>query len=155
MTRKLKTVSIQGRQYITVSERILGFHDTYKNGSISTELVSDKEGIVVIKATVTPDTDKPNRFFTGYSQADKTQGMVNKTSHIENCETSAVGRALGFLGIGIIDAVASVDELAKAGVPTKTQYVAPKSSGPVYYNRPEKAQPKPDLPLTENGAPKF
>ena len=40
--------------------------------------------------------------------------FINKTSYIENCETSAVGRALGFLGIGIDGSVASADEVKTA-----------------------------------------
>ena len=51
---------------------------------------------------------------TGYAQEEKTTSFVNETSFVENCETSAVGRALGFLGIGIKDSIASADELVVA-----------------------------------------
>jgi|TARA_A100001011_G_scaffold374060_1_gene434149 hypothetical protein len=51
---------------------------------------------------------------TGYAQEEKATGFVNETSFVENCETSAVGRALGFLGIGIKDSIASADELVVA-----------------------------------------
>jgi hypothetical protein len=67
-------------------------------------------------AKVTPDTSKPERYFTGHSQADEKQGMVYKTAALENCETSAVGRALAMMGIGVIDSIASVDEMKKANV---------------------------------------
>jgi len=51
---------------------------------------------------------------SGYAQEEKATGFVNETSFVENCETSAVGRALGFLGIGIKDSIASADELVVA-----------------------------------------
>ena len=51
---------------------------------------------------------------TGYAQEEKTTSFVNETSFVENCETSAVGRALGFLGLGIKDSMASADELVVA-----------------------------------------
>ena len=40
--------------------------------------------------------------------------MVNKTAALENASTSAVGRALGYMGIGVIESIASADEMAKA-----------------------------------------
>ena len=111
---KAGAINIKGKEYILVSQRILFFNDQYKNGYIQTRLVSKPEDdMVVIQAVVVPDVDKPGRSFTGYSQATWGDGYINKTSAIENCETSAVGRALGFMGIGIIDSVASADEVNK------------------------------------------
>lgn len=115
MKLKDKAISIKGNAYVLVSDRVLHFNENYPNGSISTELVSDATAdMVVVKATVLPDCDAPQRMFTGYSQATWGDGMVNKTAALENCETSAVGRALGFMGIGVIDSVASADEMNKA-----------------------------------------
>ena len=51
---------------------------------------------------------------TGHAQEDKASSNINKTSYVENCETSAVGRALGFLGIGIETSIATADEVAMA-----------------------------------------
>ena len=59
-------------------------------------------------------TKEGNIVSTGYAQEEKTTSFVNETSFVENCETSAVGRALGFLGIGIKDSIASADELVVA-----------------------------------------
>jgi hypothetical protein len=70
--------------------------------------------MVVMKATITPDVDNPTRIFTGFSQATWGDGYINKTAAMENCETSAVGRALGMMGIGVIDSIASADEYNKA-----------------------------------------
>ena len=91
------------------------FNEEYTNGSITTELVSptDSEQIV-IKAIVRPDVAS-ERMFTGYAQEIVGDGYINKTSALENAETSAVGRALAMMGIGVIDSVASVDEINKAG----------------------------------------
>lgn len=123
MTKDLKekAVRIQGKEYVLVADRILFFNEEYPAGSISTELVSnwDSEKIVV-KATVMPDVEIPQRIFTGYSQTVIGQGMVNKSAALENAETSAVGRALAMLGIGVIESVASVDEMVKAGVNVTT-----------------------------------
>lgn len=111
---KYKAIKIQGKSYVLVSDRVIYFNDNYQNGSITTVLIS---GItseeIIIRATITPDTDKPERYFTGYSQAIKGQGYINKTSALENAETSAVGRALAMMGIGVIDSIASIDEINK------------------------------------------
>lgn len=96
-----------------VSDRVLYFNETYPEGSITTELLSAPDAkTVVVKATVTIGS----RTFTGHSQAVVGEGYINKVAALENAETSAVGRALGFAGIGVIDSIASVDEMRKAKV---------------------------------------
>lgn len=112
---KLKTINIKGKEYVTVAERLRFFNETFKNGSISTELLSRPEDqTIVIKATVKVG----DQTFTGHSQAVIGEGYINKTAALENAETSAVGRALGMMGIGIIESVASADEVIKATKPT-------------------------------------
>ena len=114
MTKDLteKAIDFKGKKYVLVSDRVIFFNETYPDGSITTELVSTPEAeTVIIKATVKPN-DKQT--FTGYSQATWGNGYINKTSALENAETSAVGRALAFMGIGVIDSIASVDEINKA-----------------------------------------
>jgi len=107
-----KAIDIKGKKYVLVSDRVVYFNETYKEGSITTEMVSRPEDdYVVVKATVKPDE---KRMFTGYSQATWNDGYINKTSALENAETSAVGRALAFMGIGVIESIASVDEINKA-----------------------------------------
>ena len=114
-TLKDKAIKIGSKDYVLVSDRVIAFNETYKNGTIQTKLLSTFDSdMVVMMAKVTPDMDKPERYFTGYSQATWGDGMVNKTAALENCETSAVGRALGFMGIGVLDSIASVDEVNKA-----------------------------------------
>jgi len=114
---KLPTVNIKGKEYTVVNERILYFNDTYPNGSIETQLVSPVDSKwIIVKATVLPDVTIPYRKFSDYSQAVVGDGYINKMAALENACTSAVGRALGLMGIGVIDAMASVDELKKAEV---------------------------------------
>ena len=110
---KDKAIDIKGKKYVLVSDRVLYFNENYPNGYIQTtrETIWDKE---IIKAVVCPDCDKPNRVFTWYSQATWGDGFINKTSALENAETSAVGRALAFMWIWVIDSIASVDEINKA-----------------------------------------
>ena len=112
---KSKAINIKGKSYVQVADRVLFFVDTYPNGSITTELLSEPSSdTVVIKATVTPDCDKPQQKFTGLAQEVWGSTNINKTSAMENGETSAVGRALAFMGIGVIESIASVDEVHKA-----------------------------------------
>ena len=112
-----KAILFKGKQYVQVKDRVNFFNENYENGAIETKLLSEPTAeMVVIYAKVTPDANYPNRFFTGLSQAswtDKTS-FVNATSAMENAETSAVGRALAMMGIGVIESMASADEVHKA-----------------------------------------
>ena len=121
MTKDLseKAIDFKGKKYVLVSDRVIYFNEQYHEGSIMTELISKPEDdMVVIKATIKPDKDGI-RAFTGYSQATWGEGFVNTTSALENAETSAVGRALAFMGIGGIEGIASIDEIKKTSYPAK------------------------------------
>lgn len=115
-----KAIDIKGKKYVLVSDRIIYFNETYPNGSITTERISEWE-MEVVKATVIPDCANMERKFTWYSQAKWWDGFINKTSALENCETSAIGRALAMMGIWVIDSIASLDEINKAENTAKTQ----------------------------------
>lgn len=112
---KDKAIQIKGKDYVQVKDRVNFFNDTYPDGKIETKLIKS-DGIFIVKAIVTPDCKNLDRNFTGLSQASfaDNNSMVNKTSALENAETSAVGRALAFMGIGVIDSIASTDEINKA-----------------------------------------
>lgn len=112
---KDKSIKIQGKDYVMVKDRIAYFNETYPEGCIDTQLVSDYSSeLIVIKARVWPDAAQLGRSFTGYSQAIMGGQGVNATAALENAETSAVGRALAMMGIGVIDSIASGDEIHKA-----------------------------------------
>jgi len=121
MTKDLKdkAIKIQGKAYVLVSDRILYFNEAHPKGSITTELLSDPASdTIVIKATVQRGDGAT---FTGHAQEKVGEGYINKTSALENAETSAVGRALAMMGIGVIDSIASVDEINKANNRSKYQ----------------------------------
>jgi hypothetical protein len=107
------SVKIHGKEYITVDERVREFHSLYPEGCITTQLIEFGERVVV-KAIAIPDVASPDRIFTGYAYEVEGSSQINRTSALENCETSAVGRALGFLGIGLVGSIASADEVQNA-----------------------------------------
>ena len=112
---KLPTIDIKGSKYTLVKDRILFFNSEYPNGSINTQIISElKDDRIIVRATVIPDCSKPERCFSDYSQEVVGDSYINKTSALENCSTSSIGRALALMGIGVIDSIASVDEINKA-----------------------------------------
>lgn len=115
----MKTINIKGKEYVPVVERVKEFHRLYPSGTITTEIVSNDEKRVIVKATVATvkvSNDVPTcSSFTGFSQAEWGKGMMGGVA-LEVAETSAIGRALGFANIGIIDGIASADEMRKVAV---------------------------------------
>ena len=111
-TMNLKSVNIRGgKTYNLVEGRIAVLIQSYPRCSIVTEIIGDPTDRVIMKARVTPDTEKPERYFVGHSQA-KWEGNINSNAALENAETSAIGRALAAMGLG---GGASYDEMVKCG----------------------------------------
>lgn len=112
MTLEDKAVDIKGKKYVLVSDRVLFLAENHPdNYSIETEILPlSTETTWVVKATLTLGNQK----YTGHAQEVIGDGYINKTSALENAETSAVGRAIAMAGIGVIDSIASVDEINKA-----------------------------------------
>ena len=135
----LKTISIKDKDYVPVDERLKAFHKYY-DGHIETEVL-ERDNCVdqlsgkqaeryVVVARVSPysfdmEADEHTRsiFYSGSASEISTQGFINKTSALENCETSAIGRALGIMGIGLDNGVASYQEVKQA-VNSKEQAMA-------------------------------
>lgn len=109
---QIKTTDIKGKEYAEVNQRIKAFRMVCPNGSINTEIVQMAEGVVTMRATVTDANGMV--LGVGHAQEKETSSYINKTSYIENCETSAVGRALGMCGFGIDTSVCSAEELQNA-----------------------------------------
>lgn len=107
----IQTTDVKGKEYAEVPQRVKAFRSIYPMGTISTEIVSIADGVCVIHATVASDG-----VILGEGTAYEKEGssFINKTSYIENCETSAVGRALGFAGFGIDVSIASAEEVMNA-----------------------------------------
>lgn len=112
VNKDIRTVSIKGKEYAQVNDRVKAFRKLCPNGTITTEIEEMDDGVVTMKATV---ADEEGRVLgTGFAQEKETSSYINKTSYIENCETSAVGRALGFVGIGVDGSMCSAEELVNA-----------------------------------------
>lgn len=110
---QIKPTPIKGKKYATVADRIIAFRKICPVGSIETAIVDLSGNAVVIKATVKDEDGKV--LGTGFAREKEGSSYINKTSYIENAETSAVGRALGMCGIGTnLDSFASAEEIANA-----------------------------------------
>jgi len=105
-------VNIHGKEYKTVALRVDEFRKKYLDKwAIVTKLAYRDENMVVMKAEILNENDRV--IATGFAEEDRTKGNINSTSALENCETSAIGRALANLGYGGGE-YASADEVANA-----------------------------------------
>ena len=121
---KFKTTNIRGKKYVEVNERIKFFRqeDEYKNWTISTDFTAMDSEMCVCKAVIADTTQRV--VATGHAHEERAGSHINKTSYVENCETSAIGRALAMMGIGIDTSIASANEvkdaIAKQEAPANT-----------------------------------
>jgi len=143
----VKKIQIKGKDYIEVNERVKQFHIDYPNGSITTELIEMTDRFIT-KTTVIPDVKNADRKFTGIAYEKEDSTFINKTSALENCETSSCGRALGMLGIGIDTSIASYNEVANA---VEQQKDKPKTIPPVNLKDQEVPNPHYDKVVNELG----
>tara|TARA_R110000744_G_scaffold174792_1_gene293561 strand:+ start:53 stop:631 length:579 start_codon:yes stop_codon:yes gene_type:complete len=113
-TYKFKTTNIRGKQYVEVNERIKFFRqeDQYKNWGINTEFSVFSSDECMCRCYIT--NENGDVVAVGHAHEEKAGSNINKTSYVENCETSAVGRALAMLGIGIDASIASANEVEEA-----------------------------------------
>lgn len=105
-------VNIHGKEYKTVAKRVDEFRKDHKTDmSIVTSIIVADEKTVVMKAEI---SDKEGRIIaTGFAEEKRASKGINETSALENCETSAIGRALANFGLGGGE-YASADEVANA-----------------------------------------
>jgi deoxycytidylate deaminase len=104
------TVKIHGKEYKTVALRVQEFREKHSDFTIQTELVEANDTLVIVKATIAVAGQVIS---TGYAEEVRSASKINRTSALENAETSAVGRALAFFGMGGSE-IASADEVANA-----------------------------------------
>jgi len=120
------TTDVKGKQYAEVNQRIKAFRMVYPTGTIKTEMISNENGVCIFRAEIysgkiiigeegieTPFSGEI-LLATGTAYEKENSTFINKTSYIENCETSAIGRALGIAGFGIDTSVASAEEVQNA-----------------------------------------
>ena len=114
----MEKIMIKGKPYVQVNQRVLELRHKYGDKDnmfgIKTKVVkwNEEKNEIIIQAWI---TDKTGRIVgSGIAHEEKTQTGVNSTSYVENCETSAIGRALAAFGLGIEDAYASADEVQQA-----------------------------------------
>ncbi len=104
-------INIHGKEYATVAHRIAIFRRNLgAKAKIETEVISIDKDTVVCKATISLSG---NVIATGLAEEKRTASRINQTSALENCESSAVGRALAFCGI-TNDQIASAEEVSAA-----------------------------------------
>ena len=142
----LKSIDVKGKGYVQVSERIKAFRSICPNGTIKTEIINYDENIITMMTSI---MDEDGRLLaTGYARERQDASFINKTSYVENCETSAVGRALGMVGIGVDASMASAEEVANAILNQNTEQKAPKKEAPKK-QAPAKEEPAPEKTVKE------
>lgn len=111
---KFKTTNIRGKQYVEVNERIKFFRqeDQYHLWGIHTDFPMIDSEQCLCKCTIV--NAEGDVIAQGHAHEVRGSSNINKTSYVENCETSAVGRALAMLGIGIDTSIASANEVEEA-----------------------------------------
>jgi len=104
------------QDYVTVAERIEKFYDRYPEGRLITHIIEHdaERGFILMRAEVYRNADDALPAATGHAYELKTEGYVQRTSYIEVCETSAIGRALAMAGFEVRRGIASREEMEKA-----------------------------------------
>jgi len=121
--KKLKTVNIQGKDYVEVNTRLQYFREVYPQYTLDTEIIEITEDTIIFKAIIL--NEEGRLIASGTAKERSGSNFINKNSYVENCETSAWGRALGNFGIGLDTSVASYDEVANAIKNQTTKAKAP------------------------------
>jgi hypothetical protein len=131
------------KDYVEVNVRIERFHAKYPNGRIDTEvnIIETQPREVLVKANVYRDINDMVPSATGHAHEVHGSSYINRTSFIENAETSAVGRALAILGFEIKKSVASREEVANAQH-QQTQPAQPAQPAAQASDKPSEAQIK-------------
>lgn len=137
----IRTTNIKGKEYAEVNQRVKAFRTLYPEGFITTEILCREGGLCIIKATVGHYADgKSIILATGTAYEKEGSSQINRTSYIENCETSAVGRALGMAGFGIDTSIASADEMNNALLQQNTNDVQKPVQAAPHVQKPVQAE---------------
>ena len=118
-------IQIHGKEYVLVNERLEEFLSDHPKGTVETHIAKQESMIdtatgdvcnqYIVQAKVIPTPiEEPEVYYTGYAEERDNNGFINKTSALENAETSAIGRALAFAGYGVTSSIASGEEVVRA-----------------------------------------
>lgn len=123
-----KTGETINKEYAEVNQRIKAFRMVYPQGLIHTQMISNENGVCIFRACVgyLDENGAMQILGLGTAYEKESSSYINQTSYIENCETSAVGRALGMAGFGIDTSVASVEEVQNAMLNQGEKKASPK-----------------------------
>ena len=144
----IRTTNIKGKEYAEVNQRVKAFRTLYPEGFITTEILCREGGLCIIKATVGYYADgKSVILATGTAYEKEGSSQINRTSYIENCETSAVGRALGMAGFGIDTSIASAEEMNNALLQQNTSDVQKPVQAEPHVQKPVQAAPHVQKPV--------
>jgi hypothetical protein len=108
--------------YETVESRLEKWHEKFPDNRIETELIEATEKRFVVFAKIFKTEADPKPCATGLAFEIITEKGVNSTSALENCETSAIGRALANAGFAAKGKRASREEMAKVVQSEPNQY---------------------------------
>lgn len=153
---KLATIDIRGKKYTTVDARVEFFREKFPTWSLETDFITlDLEhGVCVCRAIVRDENGKQVADGIAHEWQSKPGSMVNKTSYIENAQTSAIGRALGFIGIGINGmGIATADEVATKVAHDVANDPAPTVANPAPATRSIEQVVGDEIPFVEPTAP--
>jgi hypothetical protein len=108
-------VNIKGKDYKTVALRVAEFREKFPSYYLTTEIVKIDDDQCIVKAYIGSHVPNGNSqvYATGHAHEFRKASQINGTSYVENCETSAIGRALACLGIGGTE-FASANEVLNA-----------------------------------------
>tara|TARA_R110000823_G_scaffold196614_3_gene327934 strand:+ start:120 stop:620 length:501 start_codon:yes stop_codon:yes gene_type:complete len=106
---QLKTIKIKGKDYVEVNERLRYFRNNYPNHALVSTITHMDSEMVCIQSEIR--NAEGNVLASGHAHEERSANFINKTSYVENCETSSWGRALANFGIGIDSSVASANEV--------------------------------------------
>jgi len=120
------TVDIHGQEYVLIAARLAMFREDHPDWAIEPEVLSDGD---VVKCRTEIRDAEGRLICRAHAEESRSHGNINKTSAVENCETSSVGRALAFVsgkyaGKSIRSADEMSDALYQQGAAQQIEYMA-------------------------------
>lgn len=118
----IATINLKGKEYAEVNQRVKAFRFLFPEGTILTKMEHYDGETVIFSATAYNGAEVLSK---GTAWEKFGTSNVNRFSALENAETSAVGRCLGFLGLGIDTSIASAEEIQNAELnePLEDKYI--------------------------------